>query len=163
MGDAWERWKCHKQCVAGQVESSLFHSLQILHRTVKLSSQDWRLDERDLSPGTGWNRIKHQHSGDEQSMEWDKHKHTYLQREREWRRELTVYITGEMIKNKVCFYLHWQRLYVQGLQTLILTFKKAYSICFYCIFIINKIYNLLYIYKYYSLILYLYCIFIINT
>lgn len=43
-----------------------------------------------------------------QAVSWVRHsllhKHTYLQR--------AVYITGEMIENKVCFYLHWQKLYI---------------------------------------------------
>lgn len=44
------------------------------------------LDGRDLSPGTDLNRIKHQHSGDGQSVEWDTlsytKTHTYRGREK---------------------------------------------------------------------------------
>lgn len=87
-----------------------------------------------------------------QAVSWVRHsllhKHTYLQR--------AVYITGEMIENKVCFYLHWQKLYIyiQGLFYFGIFLKALYNIYIYCIFIINKIFYILYIYSYLSCITY---------
>lgn len=137
-GDALERWKHRELCGAGQVESALLgdQPLALCFTVYRSLTGLWNSPHRTgrKRSVTGQRLKPHQTAAlRRRPVSWVSETHSptlqihilTIERER-GRRELTVYITGEMTENKACLYLHLRKLYLQGLYKFILTFKKIF-------------------------------------